>query len=589
MSDSNQARVFKTRRNSAFSLFFIVLLAALLFCLFLLPGQSQFAFAAELPTEESEAAETQDLVPESEETGPADPADAEETIIEAVEDQDGQAEPVEEPVAEAAEGPEMTPAVEAAEPEVTESPVEQAPEEEAAPTAEEAEEAQADTTPPVVKYAAAAVKLGKVVTPSTFVMHYEDESSVTLRFTEKPDTSTIGEYPVTIVAEDAFGNSTVIETTLYVCDRVIELELENRMYTGLQLREKVGTLHGYHPSIETFKVKKEGASSFELKKGDKVIYVGMQIRDTTRPKAKAVDQVCYLGYPKGPEAFVTDVSDFQDFTIEFLTEPDWDLAGTREVKIAVTDASYNRRIVKAMVDFKKDDIPPELILNISPYHYVGDAVAYMKGVSALDNLDPNCEIAVDKSQVKYRKVGTYPVTYTATDRDGNSASVTVEISFREPSISDEQLDELADSILHDILKDKMSVAQKIKAIYDFCRYKIRYTGDSDKTDWKGEAYRGLTEFKGDCFTYYSAAFLLLNKIDGVEVMSVERIGGRTHHYWCLVNIGSGWYHYDACPNHIYGTCFMRTNNQLHNGEGKVYWKYDMSQFPDVATKSFKMS
>ena len=446
-----------------------------------------------------------------------------------------------------------------------------------------------DTTPPVLKYAAAAVLVGENVTPSTFVIHYEDESSVSLRFTAKPDTSLLGEYPVTIIAEDASGNQTVAHTTLYVCDRVVNLELEDRIYSGLRLREKVGTLHGYHPSIEQYRVKEEGASSFTLTKKDTILYVGIQVRDTTRPKAKAVDQVCYLGYPRRPEEFVKDVSDFQDVTISFLSEPNWDKPGEREVKIAVTDASYNRRIVSSNVVFKKDDVPPVLTANLAPYHYVGDAIAYKKGVVVRDNLDPNCELTVDKSQVKYREVGTYPVTYTATDRDGNSSTLTVEITFREPTVTDEQLDELAESILKQILKKKMTTAEKIKAIYNFVRYKIRYTGDSDKTDWKGEAYRGLTEFKGDCFTYYSAAYLLLSKIDGVEVMSVERLGGLTHHYWCLVNIGTGWYHYDACPNHIYGTCFMRTSKQIQNGEGKVYWNFDTTLFPDVATKSFKMS
>ena len=108
----------------------------------------------------------------------------------------------------------------------------------------------------------------------------------------------------------------------------------------------------------------------------------------------------------------------------------------------------------------------------------------------------------------------------------------------------------------------MSVAEKIKAVYNYCRQKIRYNGDSDKSDWKGEAYRGLTEFKGDCFTYYSAAYLLLSKIDGVEVMSVERLGGLTHHYWCLVNIGTGWYHFDPLvAGHHKHRCFMWTNKQ----------------------------
>ena len=630
----NRFRGNHSRRGFFLFALFTVLLLSFLSCVILFPvNSSGLAVAAEFQEEE-----TLDVA-EAESPSAGDEVSEPEQIVEAVEDQAGEegpaveaSEQLDEPEAPVAATEEETP-VESTEDapleedlpedadeaesspadgidEPADKPAEQAGEPAAVwgePAAEDDEaeedeepadeaggdagaphESGVDTTPPHVKFAAAAVKLGKTVTPSTFIIHYEDESSVSFRFAEDPDTSVLGEYPITIIAEDARGNSTVIETTLYVCDSVIELELENRTYTGLRLREMVGTLHGYHPSIQQLKVKKEGASSFELTKSDKVIYVGVQIRDTTRPKAKAVDQICYLGYPKPASDFVTEVSDVQDVTIEFLKEPDWDLPGEREVRISVTDASYNRRIVKVNATFKRDDIAPQLVLNVSPYHYVGDAVAYMKGVSAKDNLDPDCVITVDKSQVKYRQAGTYPVTYTATDRDGNSSSKTVEISFREPSITDEELDELAESILGDILKDKMSVAEKIKAIYDFCRYKIRYTGNSDKTDWKGEAYRGLTEFKGDCFTYYSAAFLLLNKIDGVEVMSVERIGGRTHHYWCLVNIGTGWYHYDTCPNHIYGTCFMRTNKQILNGEGKAYWKYDMSQFPEVATKSFKM-
>ena len=561
---SDIVRAFRARRKNICSVLLIALVALLLCDMLVFPLQSA-AYAADTGSEESEVAAVTDSEPAADDTAPPEKeSEAQEEI------------PAEETKDEAAEDPLPEEAEDEA-PEGTESAVEA-----------EAEEIP-DTTPPVLKYAAAAVTLGQNVTPSTFVIHYEDESSVSLHFTEKPDTSTIGEYPVTIIAEDASGNQTIAETTLYVCDNVVNVELEDRVYSGIRLRDKVGTLHGYHPSIQQYKVRSEGASSFTLTKGDTVLYVGIQVRDTTRPTAKAVEQICYLGYPRSPEEFVKNVSDFQDVKVTFLTEPDWDLPGEREVSIALTDASYNRRIIKVNSVFKKDDIAPVLTANLTQFHYVGEAIAYKKGVVVTDNMDPNCVVTVDKSQVKYREVGTYPVIYTATDRDGNSASLTVEITFREPTISDEQLDQLAESVLGDILKKNMTTAEQIKAIYNYVRYKIRYTGDSDKTDWKGEAYRGLTEFKGDCFTYYSAAYLLLNKIDGVEVMSVERLGGLTHHYWCLVNIGSGWYHYDACPNHIYGTCFMRTSKQIQNGEGKVYWNFDTTLFPEVATKSFKMS
>ena len=26
------------------------------------------------------------------------------------------------------------------------------------------------------------------------------------------------------------------------------------------------------------------------------------------------------------------------------------------------------------------------------------------------------------------------------------------------------------------------------------------------------------------------------------------MGGSSRHYWQLVNVGSGWYHFDACPH-----------------------------------------
>ncbi|MBR4549172.1 MAG: transglutaminase domain-containing protein [Oscillospiraceae bacterium] len=580
MYSTDSFRIFRARHKNAFSAL-LILLAVLLLCgLVLFAGHDGPAYAADGKSEDDTVvAVTEEADAEADDMGAAEPqADADSP--------DPESEKTEEMIS--GEPKDETSEESTPEEPADETPAESIPEEPADETPTEPEE-EPDTTPPVVKYAAAAVTLGENVTPSTFIIHYEDKSNVTLRFTEKPDTGVLGEYPVTIIAEDASGNRTVIKTTLYVCDSVVHLELEDRTYSGLRLRDKVGTLHGYHPSIDQYKVKAEGASSFELKKGDKVLYIGIQVRDTTRPTAKGVEQVCYLGYPKQPEEFVKNVSDYQDVTISFLTEPDWNEPGERDVAIALTDASYNRRIIKVKTVFKKDDVAPVLTSALSTYHYVGEAIAYKKGVVVTDNMDPNCKLTVDKSQVKYREVGTYPVTYTATDRDGNSSSLTVEITFREPTVSDEQLDQLAESVLGDILKNNMSTAEQIKAIYNYVRYKIRYTGDSDKTDWKGEAYRGLTEFKGDCFTYYSAAYLLLSKIDGVEIMSVERLGGRTHHYWCLVNIGTGWYHYDACPNHIYGTCFMRTSKQIQNGEGKVYWNFDTTLFPDVATKSFKMS
>ena len=54
-----------------------------------------------------------------------------------------------------------------------------------------------------------------------------------------------------------------------------------------------------------------------------------------------------------------------------------------------------------------------------------------------------------------------------------------------------------------------------------CKYSFDIHGYSDKTDWMKEAYNGIVNGVGDCFTYYSMSQLLLNRI-GIQTLSVER-------------------------------------------------------------------
>ena len=112
--------------------------------------------------------------------------------------------------------------------------------------------------------------------------------------------------------------------------------------------------------------------------------------------------------------------------------------------------------------------------------------------------------------------------------------------------SEENLDQTVANVLASIITDDMTKLQKARAIYDYTRTKIRYTGDSDKSDWKQGAYEGLSAKKGDCFTYYAVARALLTAA-GIDNLEVTRVGGISSHWWNLVNCGDGWYHFDATP------------------------------------------
>ena len=377
-------------------------------------------------------------------------------------------------------------------------------------------------------------------------------------------------------------------TEILLCDDILDLELQEEGFSVQSLRLKVRAVNvsGYHAVFKRFEPDKPSIYPLSLKNraGDELM-IGLRVRDTTPPAGKAVPTQCYVGYPLSASDLVSGVKDAQRVEVSFLTEPDWSLPGERTVTVSLTDASGNETLIPVPVTFVKDTQPPELHVSLKPYYYVGDSVAYMKNASAIDNVDPDCRVELDKSQVKYWQVGTYPVVYTATDRDGNTSCETVEITFSEPSVTEEEIDALTEQIFAEILTDGMSTAQQAKAIYNYVSMNIRYTPTADKSDWKGEAYRGLTTHKGNCFTYFAAAKLLLSKID-CKTMDVERLGGKTHHYWLLVNVGTGWYHFDPTPNKRSG--FMRTDAELLTDYGKLYWNYDKSDFPEVATEKFKM-
>ena len=72
---------------------------------------------------------------------------------------------------------------------------------------------------------------------------------------------------------------------------------------------------------------------------------------------------------------------------------------------------------------------------------------------------------------------------------------------------------------------------------------------------------------------------------GVEYMSVTRLGGRTRHYWTIVNIGTGWYHFDTTISSTHRSrCFMWTNEQCM--AKPAFWRFDQSKYPDIATEPF---
>ena len=233
---------------------------------------------------------------------------------------------------------------------------------------------------------------------------------------------------------------------------------------------------------------------------------------------------------------------------------------------------------------EQDTIPPTLYGIKLRYLYLNEPIAYFDGVSAIDNADGEVKVQVDTGNVNPNAVGTYTVTYTATDCDGNTASQSTRVIIKKSTASTEKLDQYVKRVSDRIFKENMSLADKVFAIYDYVYTNVLYTSKSDKTDWRKEALRGFQYGKGDCFTSNSVARALLESV-GAEVYSMQRHSFNTHHYWLLVNIGTGWYHFDATCSREHGyQCKMWTDAQCAVMSG--FWSYDKTASPLVATETF---
>lgn len=159
-----------------------------------------------------------------------------------------------------------------------------------------------------------------------------------------------------------------------------------------------------------------------------------------------------------------------------------------------------------------------------------------------------------------------------------------------PALTYDGLAEKVEAVLDDIITDDMTQLEQAKAVYDYTRTHISYSGDSDKSDWEQGAYVGLTARRGDCFTYYAAARAMLTYL-GISNIKVERVGGISDHYWLLVDCGDGWYHFDSTPRSSKMPpfdSFMFTDADaadytVATGE-REYYAFDSSLYPERATE-----
>lgn len=245
-----------------------------------------------------------------------------------------------------------------------------------------------------------------------------------------------------------------------------------------------------------------------------------------------------------------------------------------------------------------DTTPPEIIGAGDMKIYVGESPAYRKGITLADDSGADgVTLEVDSSAADISKPGRYPITYTATDRAGNSSSVTVYLTVEIYFPQRDELNAALDRVISSIITADMNTEQKVRRIYDYVQNHIAFVNTSDKTSWEAAAYRALfVTNTGDCFSFFAASKAFFERL-GIENRDIQRPAELAEkmqqtHYWSLVNISYDpasprWYHYDSCRlraeyNHS-GCLLTERQTNAYNKVRENFYAYDKTGYPTVST------
>ena len=418
--------------------------------------------------------------------------------------------------------------------------------------------------------------IGEDVAPEAFLTAAADETALTYTYALAPDPDSREIQDISVRITDAGGNSTDVPAqVLFSSFGELTVEAKNGPLTGADLGRPEAVPEEFMANVPgTYPVR------VRVKEGTEIALVTLV--DTTGPTLTQREGSFYTHHDLTPEDLV-EADDVTGATLSFVDAPDQSSDQPQTFSVRAVDGQGNETVAVFPLTLLVDTTPPVLYGVVNVGGYVGEPIAYFKEAYAEDDVDGRVEMVVESEVILSRK-GKYTVTYTATDKSGNAASKSCTYTLVEPAVTDTEVHAMAKAVLAEITTKEMVTAEKLKAVFDYVRGRIHYTGVSNKNDWRREAVRGNEEGKGDCFTVYCLSRALLDELK-IPYMSVTRRGGSTRHYWLIVNIGTGWYHFDPLKTRVHNySCFMWTTKQCL--AKPYFWRFYEENYPAIATELF---
>ena len=428
-----------------------------------------------------------------------------------------------------------------------------------------------DTKAPIAGIKNLIVNYGSECKPEDFVISCIDASAVTYQFVNQPDCKKAGTQIVNIQLTDAKNNSVVIPATLTVIGTLssytMELGGSLPLASEFVLADGITAEYVTEPDASLFE--QLGSYEVAVRFDGKEEKVTIHVVDKTSPIVEVTNKTAWLNKEISADAFITSIEDASDTTVSYKIQPDFSVEGTQKLVISVKDSAGNVTEKEVELTVNKDTTAPSINTSYIKVT-VNGSISYKKSITVSDNCDSSSdiELTIDNSNVNLSAVGSYIVYCTAKDSAGNvtKKDITVQVVDTATEVhTQEEINRYCDDVLARIIDDSMSTRDKAYAIYKWTRSNIGYINDSQKGDWLQGAYDGLIKKQGDCFTYAATAKALLERI-GLHPLEIKKEKAdwtsQSNHYWLLLDLGDGLYHYDPTPRKDGTWFFMWTDAQI---------------------------
>ena len=369
-----------------------------------------------------------------------------------------------------------------------------------------------------------------------------------------------------------FGFYFIIDYCFFPMEREITVEASHYNYS-IEDFKKYNVNAKCISKIDDQTFEKVGTKNIQFSYRNHTYSTKVNIVDTTAPTCKVKTKKVYTHHTLDISSLYKEIEDASDVQVTYKKEPDLTTLGKQKVTLVLTDTYKNTNEYTTTITVLEDKKAPVIKGTKDLNLYIGKSISYKKGITVTDNVDKDLSVQVDASKVNPTKVGDYKVTYTATDLSNNSTTKEITVHVKKYDIN-AKAEEEADQVLNKIIKDNMTNQEKVKAIYNYLVSNVRINGyHSGSIDaYKTAAYYGFTNKSGDCTTYAGMFMVMLDEAGIHDYKLVKRYPiRRLNHYWLLINVGDGYYHYDP-----YKRTYKLTDTQLDK-KGYVNESYNYYQ------------